>query len=102
MIEENMRGVQMNLLDVAMHTNHVLRTSGQFLLLARRAYYAAELAAEPIIQEPILAEILFLLALWAVSTNTSTRERSIIVEEIPILGTSLSKVQVFSLSKSSL
>ena len=63
MIEENMRGVQMNLLDVAMHTNHVLRTSGQFLLLARRAYYAAELAAEPIIQEPILAEILFLLAL---------------------------------------
>lgn len=56
--DENMRGVRINILDVALHADAIHRGGGQVIPTARRVFYACELTAEPRLQEPVyLVEI---------------------------------------------
>jgi len=58
MTEENMRSVRCNIMDTVLHADAIHRGGGQMIPTARRVYYAAELTAEPRLQEPIfLCEI---------------------------------------------
>lgn len=53
-----MRGVRCNIMDTVLHADAIHRGGGQMIPTARRVYYAAELTAEPRLQEPIfLCEI---------------------------------------------
>merc|ERR1712134_151502 len=57
-IEEEMRGVQVNVMDVTLHADAIHRGMGQIMPTSRRACYAAMLKSEPAIMEPIFkAEI---------------------------------------------
>lgn len=56
--EEFMRGIRFNINDVVLHADAIHRGAGQIMPTARKAMYAAELAGEPRLQEPIfLCEI---------------------------------------------
>jgi len=56
--DEPLRGVQFELHDVVLHADAIHRGGGQIIPTARRVMYAAELTAQPKIQEPIfLVEI---------------------------------------------
>merc|ERR1711935_557576 len=56
--DENLRGVRMNIYDVALHADAIHRGGGQIIPTARRVFYAGELTAEPLFQEPVfLVEI---------------------------------------------
>ncbi|KAJ4479069.1 P-loop containing nucleoside triphosphate hydrolase protein [Lentinula aciculospora] len=57
-VEENMRGVRINILDVTLHADAIHRGGGQIIPTFRRACYAACLLATPGLQEPVyLVEI---------------------------------------------
>jgi elongation factor 2 len=56
--EENMRGIRFNIIDVTLHTDAIHRGGGQLIPVARRVCYAAQLLAQPGLQEPMfLVEI---------------------------------------------
>merc|ERR1719316_1982406 len=56
--EENMRGIRFNLMDVTMHADAIHRGAGQIMPPMRRCSFAAELTAQPTLQEPVfLVEI---------------------------------------------
>jgi len=56
--DENMRSVRFNIHDVVLHTDAIHRGGGQIIPTARRVIYAAELTAQPALQEPVyLVEI---------------------------------------------
>ena len=50
---ESMRGVQINVVDVTLHSDAIHRGGGQIIPTSRRVYYACELAAKPALQEPV-------------------------------------------------
>ena len=55
---ENWRNIRINIVDVSLHADAIHRGGGQIIPTARRVYYAAELTANPRLQEPIfLCEI---------------------------------------------
>merc|ERR1712232_948039 len=55
---ENMRGIRFNLMDVTMHADAIHRGAGQIMPPTRRVCFAAELTAQPTLQEPVfLVEI---------------------------------------------
>lgn len=47
MTEENMRGVRINIHDVALHADAIHRGGGQVIPTARRVFYACVLTASP-------------------------------------------------------
>jgi len=53
MTEENMRGVRINLMDVTLHADAIHRGGGQLIPTCRRAFYGAQLTAEPRLCEPV-------------------------------------------------
>jgi len=53
MTEENMRGVRFNLMDVTLHADAIHRGGGQLIPTCRRAFYGAQLTAEPRLCEPV-------------------------------------------------
>merc|ERR1712217_840866 len=56
--EENLRGIRFNLTDCTLHTDSILRGAGQIVPPTRRCCFAAEMTANPTLQEPIfLVEI---------------------------------------------
>ena len=56
--EEVVRGAKFNLIDTKLHADSIHRGAGQLIPAARRVCYAACLASEPALQEPVfLAEI---------------------------------------------
>merc|ERR1711865_53667 len=56
--EENMRGTRFNIMDVTMHADSIHRGAGQIMPPFRRVAFAAEMTANPTLQEPIfLVEI---------------------------------------------
>lgn len=94
MTGENMRGIKFNIMDVSLHADAIHRGGGQIIPTARRVFYAAELTAAPMLQEPI-----FLVEIQAPSEVTggiyqclSTRRGSVIFEE-PVTGTPLTQIK---------
>lgn len=56
--EEPMRGIRYNILDCTLHADAIHRGGGQIIPTARRVCYAAQLLAQPTLQEPMfLVEI---------------------------------------------
>merc|ERR1711939_835500 len=56
--EENMRGIRFNIMDVTLHADSIHRGAGQIAPPTRRVCFAAEMTAEPTLQEPVfLVEI---------------------------------------------
>merc|ERR1712232_1120942 len=56
--EENMRSIRFNIKDVTLHTDAIHRGAGQLMPCTRRVCFAAELTANPTLQEPVfLVEI---------------------------------------------
>merc|ERR1712061_114218 len=56
--DENMRGIRLNIMDVTLHADSIHRGAGQIMPPTRRACFAAELTANPTLQEPVfLVEI---------------------------------------------
>lgn len=53
LMDENMRGVRYNILDVVLHTDAIHRGGGQIIPTARRVVYASLLTASPGIMEPV-------------------------------------------------
>jgi elongation factor 2 len=57
-LEESLRAIRFNIMDVTLHADSIHRGAGQILPTMRRVTYAAMLLAEPRIQEPVfLVEI---------------------------------------------
>ena len=56
--EESMRGIRFNIIDVSYYTDAIHRGAGQIVPPMRRCCYAAEMTAQPTLQEPVfLVEI---------------------------------------------
>merc|ERR1712000_577668 len=56
--DENMRGIRFNLMDCTLHADSIHRGAGQIMPPTRRCCFAAELTAQPTLQEPMfLVEI---------------------------------------------
>lgn len=90
MSEENMRGIRINIYDVALHTDAIHRGGAQIIPTARRVFYACELTAVPGLQEPIfLCEIQCPDDVIGGIYQTLTQRRGIVVSEEPIPGTPL-------------
>jgi elongation factor 2 len=53
LMDENMRGVRFNILDVTLHTDAIHRGGGQIIPTARRVVYASMLTATPGVMEPV-------------------------------------------------
>ena len=81
--DEPMRGVRFNLLDVALHADSIHRGGGQIIPTSRSVCFAAFLAAEPRLMEPIyLVEIVVPLdGKSGVYTTLNKRRGTIISDE---------------------
>jgi len=88
--DEHMRGVRVDIYDVALHADAIHRGGGQIIPTARRVIYACELTAEPAFQEPIfLCEIQTPDDVVGGIYQTLTQRRGIVISEEPIPGTPL-------------
>eukprot|EP01098_Paradermamoeba_levis_P009780 TRINITY_DN4095_c0_g1_i1.p1 TRINITY_DN4095_c0_g1~~TRINITY_DN4095_c0_g1_i1.p1 ORF type:complete len:406 (+),score=118.62 TRINITY_DN4095_c0_g1_i1:290-1507(+) len=93
--EESLRGCRFNVLDAHLHADAIHRGAGQIIPTARRAFCAAELSAEPRIQEPIfLVEIQCPTGSVVGSIHSVlSKRRGFIIEEIPKAGTNLCNIK---------
>jgi elongation factor 2 len=94
--EENMRGIRFNLRDVTLHTDSIHRGAGQLMPATRRCCFAAEMLAQPTLQEPVfLCEITCPQdAMSGVYSCLNTR-RGVVFEENPREGTPLVQAKAY-------
>jgi elongation factor 2 len=91
---ENMRGIRFNLMDVVLHADAIHRGGGQIIPTARRVFYAAQMTAQPRLQEPIyLVDIQCPQTVVGGVYSTMNQRRGQIVEEIPRPGTPLVQIR---------
>ena len=96
MTDESMRSVRINIVDVYMMVDAIHRGDGQVIPAARRVYCAAELTAEPRMQEPIfLTEITFPADTKSSVYKCLNERRGVIIEEEPISGVPLIKIKAY-------
>merc|ERR1711988_1218490 len=94
--EENMRGIRFNLMDVTMHADAIHRGAGQIMPPTRRCCFAAELTAQPTLQEPIfLVEITCPQDAMSGVYNCLNLRRGCVFEENPREGTPLLQVKAY-------
>merc|ERR1712100_761687 len=92
--EENMRGIRFNLMDVTMHADAIHRGAGQIMPPTRRVCFAAELTAQPTLQEPVfLVEITCPQEAMSGVYNCMNLRRGCVFEENPREGTPLVQVK---------
>jgi elongation factor 2 len=92
--EENMRGIRFNIMDVTLHTDSIHRGAGQIMPPTRRACFAAELTAQPTLQEPVfLVEITCPQEAMSGVYNCMNLRRGCVFEENPREGTPLIQVK---------
>merc|ERR1711988_604417 len=96
MCEENMRGIRFNLMDVTLHADSIHRGAGQILPPTRRCCFAAELTAQPTLQEPMfLVEITCPQDAMSGVYNCMQPRRGQVFEENPREGTPLLQVKAY-------
>jgi elongation factor 2 len=96
MCDENMRGIRFDIHDVALHTDAIHRGGGQIIPTARRVFYASELTAAPVFQEPIfLVEIQTPDDVVGGIYQTLTQRRGIVIGEEPVAGTPLVNMKAY-------
>merc|ERR1712066_1793 len=92
--EENMRGIRFNLLDVTLHTDAIHRGAGQIAPPMRRVAFAAEMTAQPTLQEPVfLVEITCPQEAMSGVYSCMNLRRGCVFEENPREGTPLLQVK---------
>merc|ERR1719440_673679 len=92
--EENMRGIRFNIMDVTLHTDAIHRGAGQIAPPMRRCAFAAELTAQPTLQEPFfLVEITCPQEAMSGVYSCMNLRRGCIFEENPREGTPLLQVK---------
>merc|ERR1719178_7588 len=92
--EENMRGIRFNLMDVTMHADAIHRGAGQIMPPTRRCCFAAELTAQPTLQEPVfLVEITCPQEAMSGVYNCMNLRRGCVFEENQREGTPLVQVK---------
>jgi len=96
MCDEAMRGIRFDIHDVTLHADAIHRGGGQIIPTARRVFYAAELTAKPVFQEPIfLVEIQTPDDAVGGIYQTLTQRRGIVIGEEPIMGTPLVNMKAY-------
>jgi len=94
--DENMRGIRFNLLDVTLHADAIHRGGGQIIPTARRVLYAAQLTAEPRLQEPVyLVEIQCPETAMGGIYSVLNRRRGMVLSEEQRMGTPLYNVKAY-------
>merc|ERR1712045_139006 len=94
--EENMRGIRFNLMDVTLHTDSIHRGAGQIMPPTRRCCFAAEMTAQPTLQEPMfLVEITCPQDAMSGVYACMQPRRGNIFEENPREGTPLLQVKAY-------
>jgi len=92
--EEPMRGIRFNLMDVTMHADSIHRGAGQIVPPTRRCCFAAEMTANPTLQEPVfLVEITCPKEAMSGVYSTMNMRRGCVFEENPREGTPLVQVK---------
>merc|ERR1712050_164365 len=92
--EENMRGIRFNVQDVTLHTDSIHRGAGQIMPPTRRGCFAAEMLADPTLQEPIfLVEITCPQDAMSGVYACMNLRRGCVFEENPREGTPLVQVK---------
>lgn len=83
LIDENIRGLRVNLVDGELHSDSIHRGEGQIIPMGRRLFYASELAAEPTLYEPIfMCEVTCPNEVLGGVYNVMNRRRGSVVDEI--------------------
>merc|ERR1719329_558409 len=94
--EENMRGIRFNIMDVTLHADSIHRGAGQIAPPARRVCFAAEMTAEPTVQEPVfLVEITCPQEAMSGVYSCINLRRGCVFEENPREGTPLIQVKAY-------
>jgi elongation factor 2 len=94
--EENMRGIRFDIQDVTLHTDSIHRGAGQIMPPTRRCCFAAEMLAEPTLQEPVfLVEITCPQDAMSGVYACMNLRRGCIFEENPREGTPLIQVKAY-------
>jgi elongation factor 2 len=94
--EENMRAIRFNLVDVTMHADSIHRGAGQIAPPMRRCAFAAEMTANPTLQEPyFLVEITCPQEAMSGVYSCMNLRRGCIFEENPREGTPLLQVKAY-------
>jgi len=94
--EENMRGIRFNLMDCTLHADSIHRGAGQIMPPTRRCCFAAEMTAQPTLQEPMfLVEITCPQDAMSGVYNCMQPRRGQVFEENPREGTPLIQVKAY-------
>jgi len=94
--EENMRGIRFNLMDCTLHADSIHRGAGQIMPPTRRCCFAAEMTAQPTLQEPMfLVEITCPQDAMSGVYACMQPRRGNIFEENPREGTPLLQVKAY-------
>jgi len=94
--EENMRGIRFNIMDVTLHADSIHRGAGQIMPPTRRVCFAAEMTAQPTLQEPMfLVEITCPQDAMSGVYNCMQPRRGQVFEENPREGTPLTQVKAY-------
>ena len=98
LMNEPLRAVRFNLEDMSLHSDNAHRGSGQIIPCARNAMYAAQIAAQPRVQEPVYkCEITGPRSLLGGVFDTLRRRRAVTraVNDSPVSGSDLCTVEAF-------
>merc|ERR1712070_189214 len=94
--EENMRGIRFNIMDVTLHADSIHRGAGQIMPPTRRCCFAAEMTAQPTLQEPMfLVEITCPQEAMSGVYSCMQPRRGQVFEENPREGTPLLQVKAY-------
>ena len=94
--DEAMRGVRINITDVALHADAIHRGGGQISPTCRRVIYACELTASPRFQEPIfLVEIQTPDDAVGGIYGCLAQRRGMVIGEEPLMGTPLVIIKAY-------
>lgn len=96
LMNENMRGIRFDIMDVVLHTDAIHRGGGQIIPTARRVFFAAQLTAQPRIMEPIfMCEISCPQSVVGGIYAVMNKRRGQIVEEVARPGTPMCTVKCY-------
>ena len=94
--EENCRGIRCNVTDTTLHPDSIHRGGGQIIPTSRRVYYAAQIKAQPRLQEPFfLVEISCPNDVVGSVYSCLTQKRGEIDSEEPLSGTPITMIRAY-------
>ncbi|CAD8173290.1 unnamed protein product [Paramecium pentaurelia] len=94
--DEELRGVQINILQYLSHADNIHRGAGQIIPTARRLFYGCQLQAQPRLQEPVfLVEIHSNIYVIDQVYKCLNNAKGIVIEEKSFSETSFQKIKAY-------